>query len=89
MFKSLPIFALNHNVSQQRMYYFDLIPKPLAFRGYGEYAVIEMEGKGWVWLNIITNITMAMLQSETVDSFPIGRLTWKAKVKRTRKKKMN
>lgn len=63
------------------MYYFDLIPMPLAFRGYGEYAVVKAESKGWMWLNIITNVTMAMLQSETDDSFPIGRLTWKTKVK--------
>lgn len=68
-------------VLQQRMYYFDLTPVPLAFRGYGEYAVVQAAGEGWVWLNIITNVTMAILSSERGDSFPVGRLTWETKVK--------
>ncbi|XP_045131153.1 uncharacterized protein LOC123516112 [Portunus trituberculatus] len=64
---------------EERMYYFDLIPNPLAFRGYGEYEVAAVEGEGWVWHNTITNVTMAVLRSEHNDEFPVGRLTWEAK----------
>lgn len=58
------------------MYYFDLVPEPLAFRGYGEYAVRQVGAGAWAWLNAVTNTTMATLRSEHDSSFPIGRLTW-------------
>ncbi|XP_042235290.1 uncharacterized protein LOC121874999 [Homarus americanus] len=69
---------------EKRMYYFDLVGKPLGFRGYGEYAVKEiMTGEdviGWLWYNTITNTTMATLHNRQKDrTYPIGRLTWETK----------
>ncbi|XP_037781088.1 glutamate-gated chloride channel alpha-like [Penaeus monodon] len=59
------------------MYYLDLVPSPLSFRGYGEYAVRQDAEGAWAWSNIITNTTMATLSQEDVDlNYPVGRLTW-------------
>lgn len=66
------------------MYYFSLVPQPLAFRGYGEYMIeSRMEGDGvgtWVWYDSITNTTMATLNKDEHTHFPFGRLMWDAKV---------
>lgn len=62
------------------MYYFDLVPEPLSFRGYGEYAISQARGGSWAWLNTVTNTTMATLLPEADSSFPIGRLTWNTEV---------
>lgn len=62
------------------MYYFDLVPEPLAFRGYGEYAVSQAGGGSWAWLNTVTNNTMATLRHETDSAFPIGRQSWSTEV---------
>lgn len=62
------------------MYYFDLVPDPLSFRGYGEYAVSQEDGRPWAWLNTVTNTTMATLRHEGSSAFPIGRLSWSTEV---------
>lgn len=63
------------------MYYLDLVPSPLSFRGYGEYAVRQDAEGAWAWSNIITNTTMATLSQEDVDlNYPVGRLTWNLQV---------
>ncbi|XP_071529468.1 uncharacterized protein [Panulirus ornatus] len=65
---------------EERMYYFDLVPQPLAFRGYGEYAVQQTGSGGWVWYNTVSNTTMATLTSaHGQGTYPIGRLTWETK----------
>ena len=59
------------------MYYLDLVPDPLSFRGYGEYAV-KLLNSTWIWINIVTNVTMATLifQDEEELNYPIGRFLW-------------
>ncbi|XP_066946325.1 glutamate-gated chloride channel alpha-like isoform X1 [Macrobrachium rosenbergii] len=60
---------------EERMYYLDLIPDPLAFRGYGEYFIEQTNDSRWTWSNTVTNVTIATLHSKDLN-YPIGRHTW-------------
>ncbi|KAK7084745.1 hypothetical protein SK128_000419 [Halocaridina rubra] len=64
---------------EERMYYLDMIPNPLSFRGYGEYAVQQRTDGRWIWINSVTNITMAILMERELN-YPIGRLMWELQI---------
>lgn len=58
------------------MNYLDLETVPLAFRGYGEYAVRNRDGL-WTWFNTVTNITMAVFRPDKGQlNYPLGRRSW-------------
>ncbi|XP_068250178.1 uncharacterized protein [Palaemon carinicauda] len=60
---------------EERMYYLDLIPEPLAFRGYGEYFIEQTGDSMWTWYNTVTNVTISVLSVKDLN-YPIGRRTW-------------
>ncbi|XP_076058520.1 uncharacterized protein LOC143035535 [Oratosquilla oratoria] len=60
---------------EQRMYYFDLEPDPLAFRGYGEYKVQKFENR-WLWFDSVQNLTKASITQKDEVDYPIGRRAW-------------
>ena len=59
----------------------ELIPNPLSFRGYGEYAIGILDDT-WTWYNIVNKQIIAKLQPNQVENldFPIGRVNWTLQV---------
>lgn len=63
----------------RNVYFMVVQPKvgDLQFLGYGAYQIIQREGT-WMWLNVVTNQTIAIMEKATLD-FPMGRRWWQLK----------
>lgn len=61
----------------RNVYFMVVQPKvgELQFLGYGTYQIMQQQGS-WVWVNVVTNKTIATMEKARLD-FPMGRRWWR------------
>ncbi|XP_069937298.1 uncharacterized protein, partial [Cherax quadricarinatus] len=78
-FSDLPIMSLLGTCElEDRNVYFIAYQEnvgDLYFKGYGEYHIRKV-GKDWLWINVVTNKTLARLDPNAPFGMPMGRRVW-------------
>ncbi|XP_069937796.1 uncharacterized protein, partial [Cherax quadricarinatus] len=78
-FQDLQIFSfLGTCELEKRNIYFIAYQEDLGdlyFKGYGEYHIRKVD-KDWLWINVVTNKTLARLNPNAPFGMPMGRRVW-------------